>query len=141
MGAALPEPDDGEQRLSLAHHLSLAADRLAAAGIGEARREARLLLSHAARLDGAALLRSLPDVHPVDGLDALVARRAAREPLAYLLGHQPFWTLDLLVTPDTLIPRADSETLIEAALEAFPARQVRRVLDWVRARDACCWLR
>jgi release factor glutamine methyltransferase len=61
---------------------------------------------------------------------ALVARRAAREPLAFLLGRQGFWTLDLEVSPATLIPRPDSETLIEAALAAFPDRTaVRRVLD------------
>ena len=102
---------------------------MAAAGLEEPRREARLLLSHATCLDGAALLRHLPTTYPAPGFDALVARRAAREPLAYLLGHQPFWTLDLLVSPDTLIPRADSETLIEAALAAFPARDVGRVLD------------
>ncbi len=113
----------------LAHRLSAATDVLAAAGIEEPRREARLLLSHATGLDGAALLRYLPASYPAPGYDDLVARRAAREPLAYLVGHQPFWTLDLLVSADTLIPRADSETLVEAALEAFPTRNVGRVLD------------
>jgi release factor glutamine methyltransferase len=61
---------------------------------------------------------------------ALLARRQAREPMAFILGHQGFWTLDLEVSPATLIPRADSETLIEAALAALPDRAaVRRVLD------------
>ena len=64
------------------------------------------------------------------GYGALVARRAAREPLAFILGRQGFWTFDLEVSPSTLIPRADSETLIEAAIAAHPARdRVRRVLD------------
>ena len=59
-----------------------------------------------------------------------LARRLAHEPMAYLRGRQGFWTLDLEVSPATLIPRADSETLIEAALAAFPDRDgVRSVLD------------
>ena len=114
---------------ALAERLRAGADLLAAAGVEEPRREARLLLSHATGLEGAALLRYLPAGYPAPGYDALIARRAAREPLAYLVGHQPFWTLDLFVSPDTLIPRADSETLIEAALAAFPGRDVGRVLD------------
>ena len=114
---------------TLSRLLGEGAARLAAAGIDDARREARLLLSHASQLDGAALLRSLPYACPAPDYEDFVARRAAREPLAYILGHQPFWTLDVLVSPDTLIPRADSETLIEAALEACPSRRVERVLD------------
>lgn len=114
---------------ALAERLRAGADMLAAAGVEEPRREARLLLSHATGLEGAALLRYLPAGVPAPGYDALIARRAAREPLAYLVGHQPFWTLDLFVSPDTLIPRADSETLIEAALAAFPGRDVGSVLD------------
>ena len=114
---------------SLAHLLAYGAASLAAAGIEDPRREARLLLSHATRLDGAALLRSLPYVYPAPGFEEFVARRVAREPMAYILGHQPFWTLDLAVSPDTLIPRSDTETLIEAALDAFPSRRVERVLD------------
>jgi release factor glutamine methyltransferase len=51
---------------------------------------------------------------------ALLARRVAHEPFAYLTGRVGFWTLDLEVSPATLIPRADSETLVEAALEACP---------------------
>ena len=61
---------------------------------------------------------------------SLLARRLAREPMAYILGRRGFWTLDLEVSPATLIPRPDSETLIEAAQAAFPDRRaVRSVLD------------
>ena len=120
-------PDRDER--PLAARLADAAAILAAAAIEEPRREARLLLGHATQLDAASLLRWLPFAHPAPGFDTFVQRRAAREPLAYILGHQPFWTLDLLVSPDTLIPRADSETLIEAALAAFSGRQPSRVLD------------
>lgn len=58
----------------------------------------------------------------------MLARRAAREPLAYIVGWQEFWSLRLAVSPATLIPRADTETLIEAAFAARPAG-VSRVLD------------
>jgi release factor glutamine methyltransferase len=102
---------------------------LAAAGIEDARREARLLLHHLLALPDRAMA---PANAPVDEarFEALLARRAGREPLAFILGRQGFWTLDLAVSPATLIPRADSETLIQAALAAFPERaRVRRVLD------------
>lgn len=88
--------------------------RLAAAGIQDAAREARWLA------EGAD-----PTVFA-----ERIARRAAHEPLAYILGDAPFWTLSLAVSPATLIPRADSETLIIAALDARPNRaSVRRLLD------------
>ncbi len=115
--------------MTLAERLTAAAAILDAAGVEAPRREARLLLAHAAGLDGAGLLRDLHTDAPAPGFERMVERRAAREPLAFITGHQPFWTLDLLVTPDTLIPRADSEALIEAALAAFPTRSARRVLD------------
>jgi release factor glutamine methyltransferase len=62
--------------------------------------------------------------------DALVARRAAREPLAYITGTREFWSLPFQVSPAVLIPRAETETLIEAALAHVADHgQVRRVLD------------
>ncbi len=115
--------------MSLSARLAEAACLLAAAGVEQPRREARLLLGYATGLDGAALLRHLHAEMPAPWFDQMVARRAAREPMALILGWQPFWTLELAVSADTLIPRADSETLIEAAMAAFPKRQVRRVLD------------
>lgn len=95
--------------------LQEAAAALRAAGIAQPRREARWLAEDAA------------DMH---SFRALLARRAAREPMAFLRGRQGFWTLDLEVSPVTLIPRPDSETLISAALTARPDRNaVRRILD------------
>ncbi len=106
--------------------LAEAAATLAEAGIEAPAREARLLLLHAIGRPTTALLdRAEPVLAPT--LAPLVARRAAREPMALLLGRQGFWTLDLEVSPDTLIPRADSEAIVEAALAAAPAP--RRVLD------------
>jgi release factor glutamine methyltransferase len=102
---------------------------LAAAGVEEARREARMLLHAALDVPARALLAPGAMI-PAKKFDALLARRAAREPMAFILGRQGFWTLDLAVGPSTLIPRADSETLIHAALAALPERErVRAVLD------------
>lgn len=99
--------------------LRAAAATLAAAGIAQPLREARLLWQ----------LAGGQDANPAC-FAALLARRAAREPMAHLRGRQGFWTLDLAVSPATLIPRPDSETLIEAALAARPDRAaVRRILD------------
>ena len=104
------------------------AARLAAAGIEDARREARIILAASVGLDAAGLLL-LPEVANVVFEDH-VARRVKREPLAYILGRKEFWGLEFEVSPATLIPRPDSETLIEAALAALPARaQVKWVLD------------
>jgi len=61
--------------------------------------------------------------------DAFVARRAAHEPVAYITGHQEFWGLDFHVSPDVLIPRPDSETLIDHAVQRFAADRALRILD------------
>jgi release factor glutamine methyltransferase len=108
--------------------LAEAARVLQDAGIDNPRREARLLLAFAAGLDQAALLRDLHAPLAAPNFAEFVRRRAAREPLALITGRQGFWTLDLDVSADTLIPRADSEAVVEAALAAR-AGQVRRVLD------------
>jgi release factor glutamine methyltransferase len=107
----------------------LAAATAALAALESPRREAQRLLAHATGLDPAALLRDRDRIIDAPGFEAMVARRAAREPFALITGRQGFWSLDFEVSPDTLIPRADSESLIEAALAAFPDRAARRVLD------------
>jgi len=114
--------------LKTADAISQIAARLAAAGIEDARREARIILSHAAGVDAAGLLL-LTEVP--DGLGAaMVERRSRREPLAYILGRKEFWGLEFAVSPATLIPCPDSETIIEAAIAAYPRRGgVRRILD------------
>ena len=104
--------------------LTEATARLRAAAIDSPRREARLLLAHATGLDQAALIGH-PD-RPVMGrrrfLD-LVERRARREPLAKILGHREFWSLSFRVTADTLDPRPESESLVEAVLAAVADRR------------------
>ncbi len=129
-GAAREESASRNAPATIASLLAGAAARLASAGIEQARREARLLLAHALGLSADALLRraTSDEIDPVR-FEALVARRARdREPLAFLLGRQPFWTLDLDVSPVTLIPRADTETLLDAAL-AWPGPVADRILD------------
>lgn len=82
-----------------------------------ARLDAELLMAHALGLSRSdMLLRAMRDPAP-DSFPALVERRAAHEPVAYITGETEFYGLTLKVTPDTLIPRSDSETLIEAALD------------------------
>ncbi len=110
------------------------AMRLAAAGIDEARREARLLVALALGVEPAVVL-GFPE-RPIDAaaqerLNALTARRTAREPYARLAGRRQFWSLDLEISPDTLDPRPDSETLVEAALAVLPDRAAPlRILDF-----------
>jgi release factor glutamine methyltransferase len=108
------------------------ARRLAKAGIPDARREARLILAHALGI-GAATILGYPERAVADAgrFDSLIARRAAREPLSHLTGRREFWSLEFEVTPETLDPRADSETLVEAALAAIADRQAPlSVLDF-----------
>jgi len=69
------------------------------------------------------------DVGVRDRFEALVERRAAGEPVAYLTGKRGFWTLDLHVTTDTLIPRVETELLVELALARLPADQDCQVAD------------
>ena len=107
-----------------------AARALAAAGVENPRLEARLLLAHALGIEQEALLRDRKARVDASGLGALLSRRLRREPLAFLLGRREFWGLTLASSPETLVPRPDSETLIAAALAARPDRPaVRSVLD------------
>ena len=109
---------------TVAEAIARAAARLAALPATDARREARLLLAHASGLAPGQLIadpdrRLLPDA--AADFQALVGRRLAREPIAYILGEREFWSLSFAVTPAVLVPRPDSETVVEAALAAFAA--------------------
>ncbi len=115
---------------TIAALLRLGAATLADAQVESPGREARLLLAHALGRSLSDLLRDRNAVVDGEGFAALLARRVAREPMALIVGRQGFWTLDLAVSADTLVPRADSEALVEAALLHRPDRAaVRRVLD------------
>ncbi len=87
--------------------LEPAVQRLRAAGIESPRLEARLLLAHALHADPLDINseRARPDQEGIARFEALVERRAAREPLAYILGRREFFSLDFEVGPGVLIPR------------------------------------
>ncbi len=94
--------------------------------------EARLLLAEALQRPVEDLLRDSRATVPPEAAErfgAMLRRRLAHEPMAYILGQAGFWTLQLEVSPATLIPRADSEAIVEAALAAVPDRAGLRVLD------------
>lgn len=101
----------------------IAAARLAAAGIEAPQREARLLLAATLGLTAADLLlapdRAIGEAAAV--LDAAVRRRAGREPFHRILGNREFYGLDLALSPATLVPRPDTETLVDAVLERLGA--------------------
>ena len=96
---------------------------------GTPRLDAELLMAHAlGDSRDMVLLRRLDDPVPA-GFETLVARRLKSEPVAYITGTRAFWTLELAVTPAVLIPRPDSETLIEAAIAQLGASPAPRLLD------------
>lgn len=103
---------------------------------GEARLEARLLLQDTLGVNHAWLLaheNDVPDEQIAAKFQSHLARRLAGEPIAYIIGHREFFGLDLSVSTDTLIPRPDTETLVEIALkfipEHIPENSACRVLD------------
>lgn len=112
--------------------VAMALTQASAALGGEARVEAELLLARALGRPRAWLI-----AHAHDRIDAaaaaafaaLLARRIAGEPVAYLLGRRGFWSFDLQVTPAVLIPRADSERLVECALTELADDRPLRVVD------------
>lgn len=114
--------------VSIAATLADAARRLADVS-DTARLDAELLMAHALGITREALLLGARDRPAPAGFDGLLARRLAHEPIAYITGTRDFWTIALHVTPAVLIPRPDSETLIEAAVAHFGARGPRRILD------------
>lgn len=117
---------DARGRMNIA-----AALREAAAALDETsdtpRLDAELLMAHALGVSRSdLLLRHMAEAVP-ERFGALLARRMAHEPVAYILGEQEFFGLPFRVTPAVLVPRADSETLVERALTVRP--DAKRVLD------------
>lgn len=117
--------------LAICEALALGRARLAAAGIEAADLDARLLFEHASGLDRAALLaRGREAVDPAAGerYERLIAGRLRRVPIAYLTGSREFWSLRLAVDGRVLVPRPESEVLVEAALARLePAARVADV--------------
>ena len=93
--------------------------RLAQAGIGDARIEADLVWMSALEIDRAELyarLADAPDPDQAQAAESLVQRRLRHEPAAYLMGRREFYGIELTVAPGVLIPRPDTETLVDEAL-------------------------
>ena len=98
----------------------------------EAVREAELLLQHVLQQPRAWLFAHGDDnvtAHVAGQFHSLLERRAAGEPLAYILGEREFWSLQLQVTPAVLIPRPETELLVEAALRHLPQKQHVDIAD------------
>ncbi|MDI1297204.1 MAG: peptide chain release factor N(5)-glutamine methyltransferase [bacterium] len=114
--------------MSVALGLRDAADRLAAIS-GTPRLDAELLLAHALGLSRNDMLLRQRDLAMPDGFASLIDRRLTGAPIAHIVGVRDFWTITLRVTPDVLIPRPDSETVIEAAVAHFRAAPPATILD------------
>lgn len=126
----------------LHEHLTDARARLVRAGIphDEAALDAEVLARHVLSCDRATLLTRANDPLPSAFgrlYDELVRRRAVREPVAYIIGHREFWGLEFDVTPDVLIPRPETELVIEEALSVFPHKPVVRTIIDVGTGSGC----
>jgi len=102
--------------------LDEATQTLAQAGVGNPRSEARLLLAHAMGIPREQTLTALPAPEQGTKFAEMIVRRAGREPFAYITGRKEFWSLAFAVGPGVLVPRPDTETLIEEALRLVPDR-------------------
>lgn len=118
------------ESLTIEAALRAAAQRLSASETPQL--DARVIARHVLGLDDAGLIleakRALTPAE-TERLDAALARRAAGEPVAYIVGEKEFFGLTFRTAPGVLVPRPDTETLIEAALEARLASGVSRILD------------
>lgn len=105
--------------VTLSEAINKAANLLSTAGITNARLDAEVLLSHIIKKDRVWLITHRDDVldnkHQRD-FAAVIQRRTRREPLQHIIGNQEFWGLEFKVSPDVLIPRPETEFIIEAAL-------------------------
>lgn len=100
--------------------LHLVRERLIAADIADAALDARALLDHVCPRNVPPGVAETIDAKARDAVLALVARRIAGEPVDRIIGRRGFWTLDLALSPGTLSPRPDSETVVRAALQCLP---------------------
>src|SRR5262245_24647450 len=114
--------------------VSHARTRLRAAGIpdDEADLDARLLAQHVLGWTTAEYFTNTDALRPEgfdDAFEGLVARRAAREPYAYIVGHEEFWGIDVEVTPAVLIPRPETEMLVELTMAECPPDTTLSIAD------------
>src|SRR3569623_1429212 len=118
--------------LSIAASLHDAASRLCNGGSDNPRLDAEVLLAHVIGKSRSHLRtwpeQVLPEAHNVRFLE-FIARRAAGEPVAYIIGRREFWSLSLAVNPHTLIPRPETERLVELALARIAIDHATRIAD------------
>jgi len=108
------------------------ATRLQSAGVESAELDARLLTSHALNLDLTGMIAAANRVLTAaesNRLEALASRRLAGEPVARILGQKEFWGLPFALSPATLVPRPDTETVVELALEMLRVRPANKPLS------------
>ncbi len=122
----MTDPTDLTYPTSVHSRVAAARTRLRAAGLSRAEADfgARLLAEHLLEWNAARYFISGGDVEPdrfAERYNALVSRRAAREPLAYITGRQEFWNLSFEVSPAVLIPRHETELIVEATLDLLRA--------------------
>jgi release factor glutamine methyltransferase len=122
--------------VSVAEATQLMAQSFSLAGIDDAKVDARALLCHALRIDRARLVADserILEACEIAAISAMAARRLKREPVSRIRGHKDFWTLTLGVTPAVLTPRPETETVVEAALDAIDRdglkKEKLRILD------------
>lgn len=112
--------------------LDAATRRLADAGLDQPRLEARALAGGVLDLSRESMLADPAQaVEPAarSRFEAAIARRAAREPMARIIGIREFWSLEFALSPETLIPRPETETVVEAVLERAPRETRLTILD------------
>lgn len=122
-----------EQPWTIARARRLIAETFRDGGIESADLDARILIGHALGLDHAGLASAAARVlsaQEIATINALAERRLRREPVARIIGRKEFWSLPLKVTSATLVPRPETETVVEAALDVIgDRRQPLRILD------------
>jgi release factor glutamine methyltransferase len=121
---------------SVSEALNLLAQAFRTAGIEDADVDARLLVGHALHLDRARLIAQsdrILEAREINVINALAARRLKREPVSRILGQKEFWSIALAITPDVLVPRPETETVVEGALDFVVRGGLRmeklRILD------------
>ena len=131
--SAVPSLKSGVSVSEALHHVT---HSFRTSGIQEAEADARVLISHALHLDRARLIVQsdrVLEAREATVISALAMRRLRREPVSRIVGQKEFWSLPISVTPDVLVPRPETETVVEAALDFIMRSGLRleklRILD------------
>lgn len=125
-------PSTRDETWTMLRALNWTASYFTSCGIDSPRPSAEILLAHSLGLERIDLYvrydQPLQD-EELRRFKSLIRRRAGREPVAYITGERDFWSMPLLVTPAVLIPRPETERLVEAVLESLPEGDTLRILE------------